>query len=186
MDNSRFKHQLLVAMPHMADPTFQHSVTYIVEHSDEGAMGLTLNRPVQISLADILSDMDIDIEVPPSEHHLVVAGGPIQQEAGFVVHPAETHWHSSVPLSDNLLLTTSRDVLEAIALGEGPSQSLICLGYAGWDAGQLEQELADNAWLSTPANRELILNTPFEQRWQTAAASLGVDMSLIATQAGHS
>ncbi|WP_415177480.1 YqgE/AlgH family protein, partial [Porticoccus sp.] len=118
--------------------------------------------------------------------HRVVAGGPIQQEAGFVLHAASTHWQSSVPLSDGLMLTTSRDILEAIAIGEGPEQSLICLGYAGWDAGQLEQELVENTWLSTPASRELVLDTPFEQTWQAAAARIGVDMSLIATQAGHS
>lgn len=186
MENSPLKHQLLVAMPQMADPDFEHSVTYIVEHSSEGAMGLTLNRPVQISLGDILSDMDIEIEVPPSERHRVVAGGPIQQEAGFVLHSAATRWHASTVLSDGLILTTSRDILEAIAIGEGPEQSLICLGYAGWDAGQLEQELVDNAWLSTPASRELVLDTPFEQAWHAAAARIGVDMSLIATQAGHS
>ncbi|MDX1802750.1 MAG: YqgE/AlgH family protein [Alcanivorax sp.] len=186
MDNSSLKHQLLVAMPHMADPNFEHSVTYIVEHSSEGAMGLTLNRPVQVSLGDILSDMDIEIEVPPSERHRVVAGGPVQQEAGFVLHGADTHWHSSVPLSDGLMLTTSRDVLEAIAVGEGPERSLICLGYAGWEPGQLEQELVDNAWLSSPASRKLVLETPFEQCWQAAAAALGVDMSLMTSQAGHS
>ena len=186
MDHNSFKHQLLVAMPQMADPNFEKTVTYLVEHGDDGAMGLTLNRPVQVSLADILSDMDIAIEVPPSEHHRVVAGGPVQQEAGFIIHSADSHWHSSVPLSDGLMLTTSRDILEAIAIGEGPTRSLICLGYAGWERGQLEQELADNAWLSTPASQELILHTPFEQCWQAAAARMGVDMSLIATQAGHS
>ncbi|KGD63776.1 alginate biosynthesis regulator AlgH [Alcanivorax nanhaiticus] len=186
MDNTSLKHQLLVAMPQMADPNFEHSVTYIVEHSSEGAMGLTLNRPVQISLGDILMDMDIEIEVPPSERHRVVAGGPVQQEAGFIIHAASTHWDSSIQLSDGLMLTTSRDILEAIAVGEGPEQSLVCLGYAGWEAGQLEQELVENAWLSTPASRELILDTPFEQSWHAAAARIGVDINLIAGQAGHS
>ena len=103
MENTPLKHQLLVAMPQMADPDFEHSVTYIVEHSSEGAMGLTLNRPVQISLGDILSDMDIEIEVPPSERHRVVAGGPVQQEAGFVLHSAATRWHASTVLSDGLI-----------------------------------------------------------------------------------
>lgn len=186
MDNTSLKHQLLVAMPQMADPNFEHSVTYIVEHSSEGAMGLTLNRPVQISLGDILEDMDIEIEVPPSERLRVVAGGPVQQEAGFILHEASTHWESSILLSDGLMLTTSRDILEAIAVGEGPDRSLVCLGYAGWEAGQLEQELVENAWLSTPASRELVLDTPFEHAWHDAAACIGVDMSLIATQAGHS
>ena len=116
MDNASLKHQLLIAMPQMDDPNFEHTVTYVVEHGDDGAMGLTLNRPVQISLGDILSDMDIEIEVPPSERHRVVAGGPVQQEAGFVLHSAATRWHASTVLSDGLILTTSRDILEAIAL----------------------------------------------------------------------
>lgn len=186
MNALTLKHQLLIAMPQMGDPNFEQTVTYVVEHSEEGAMGLTLNRPVTISLADILADMEINIEVPPSASHRVVAGGPVQQEAGFVMHPASTQWQSSLPLGHGLALTTSRDILEALAIGEGPEQSLICLGYAGWGAGQLEQELADNAWLVAPASRALILDTPFEQCWHDAANSLGVDIHLLTQQPGHS
>lgn len=186
MENVRLKHQLLVAMPQMGDPNFEHTVTYLVEHGDGGAMGLTLNRPVSLSLQDILADMDIAIEVPLSKHHRVVAGGPIQQDSGFVLHRAtEQIWDSSVTLSDGLCLTTSRDILEAIAIGEGPAATLVCLGYAGWDTGQLEQELADNTWLSVESSPELVLEVPFEQRWHAAAARLGVDMTLIATEMGH-
>lgn len=186
MDQTQFKHQLLIAMPQMDDPDFEHTVTYLVEHSEEGAMGLTLNRPVALSINDILADMDIAVEVPPSEQHQVVAGGPIQQDSGFVLHRTTARrWHSSITLAGGLCLTTSRDILEAIALGEGPPATLICLGYAGWDEGQLEQELADNVWLSVPSSLELVLETPFDQRWHAAAARLGVDMSLIATHVGH-
>lgn len=186
MENARLKHQLLVAMPQMGDPDFEHTVTYLVEHGDGGAMGLTLNRPVSLSLQDILADMDIAIEVPPSKHHRVVAGGPIQQDSGFVLHRATRRsWDSSITLSGGLCLTTSRDILEAIAIGEGPAATLVCLGYAGWDTGQLEQELADNTWLSVESSPELVLEVPFEQRWHAAAARLGVDMTLIATEIGH-
>ncbi|MFC6329574.1 YqgE/AlgH family protein [Alloalcanivorax gelatiniphagus] len=186
MDNASLKHQLLIAMPQMDDPNFEHTVTYMVEHSDEGAMGLTLNRPVSLSLSDILADMDIEVEVPPSEHHQVVAGGPIQQDSGFVLHRSTARlWDSSIQLADGLCLTTSRDIMEAIALGQGPEATLVCLGYAGWDQGQLERELAENIWLSAASSPELVLDTPFDQRWQAAAARLGVDMSLIATQVGH-
>lgn len=186
MDDAKLKHQLLIAMPQMDDPNFEHSVTYVVEHSEEGAMGLTVNRPVSLSLNDILADMDIAVEVPPSDHHQVVAGGPIQQDSGFVLHRSTARrWDSSISLADGLCLTTSRDILEAIAIGEGPEATLVCLGYAGWDQGQLERELADNVWLSVASTPELVLDVPFDQRWQAAAARLGVDMSLIATQVGH-
>lgn len=186
MENARLKHQLLVAMPQMGDPNFEHTVTYLVEHGEDGAMGLTLNRPVSLSLRDILADMDITIEVPPSKHHQVVAGGPIQQDSGFVLHRATARpWDSSITLSDGLCLTTSRDILEAIAVGEGPAETLVCLGYAGWDTGQLERELADNAWLSVESSPELVLEVPFEQRWHAAAARLGVDMTLIVSEMGH-
>lgn len=185
MITSTLKHQLLVAMPNMPDPAFDRAVIYILEHGEDGTMGLMINRPVAISLNDILNDMDIEMEVPPSDQHRVVSGGPVQQETGFIIHPADSHWHSSIPLPNDLMLTTSRDILEAIAVGEGPASSLICLGYAGWDAQQLEQELVDNSWLVTPATRNLMLNTDFDLSWHNAAAQIGVDISLIATQAGH-
>lgn len=186
MENQSLKNQLLIAMPQMHDPNFEQTITYIVEHSDEGAMGLTLNRPVDLEIDDILEDLDIELKVPLGREHQVVSGGPIQPEAGFILHtPTKQAWESSVPLHDDLWLTTSRDILESIAAGTGPERSLTALGYAGWDAGQLEQEIADNAWLSTPASLELVFQVPFSDRWQAAANQLGVDMSLISTQAGH-
>lgn len=186
MENESLKNQLLIAMPQMLDPNFEQTLTYIVEHSDEGAMGITINRPVDMRIEDILEDLEIELKVPLGASHQVVSGGPVQPEAGFILHPpTEKVWQSSVPLQDDLWLTTSRDVLEAIAAGEGPGHSLTALGYAGWDAGQLEQEMADNAWLCTPASLELIFRIPFSDRWQAAANQLGVDMHLISTQAGH-
>lgn len=186
MNSTSLARQLLVAMPQLADPGFEQSVTYIIDHSEEGAMGLTLNRPTSLTLAEILQDIGISQDGPLSGRHQVLSGGPVQQEAGFILHPpCAQEWDASEELEAGLWLTTSMDVLEAIARGEGPEQSLIILGYAGWDAGQLEQELADNAWLTTPASLELIFEVPFAQRWQAAARQLGVDMSLISTQAGR-
>jgi putative transcriptional regulator len=187
MENDSLKNQLLIAMPQLLDPNFEHTLSYIVEHSEEGAMGLTLNRPVDLEIDDILEDLEIELKVPLGAEHQVVSGGPVQPEAGFILHPpTERVWQSSVPLQDGLWLTTSRDILEAIAAGEGPERSLTALGYAGWGAGQLEQEMADNAWLSTEATLEVIFRVPFSDRWQAAANQLGVDMALISTQAGHS
>lgn len=186
MESNSLANQLLIAMPQLDDPGFEQSVTYIIEHSAEGAMGLTLNRPISLTLAEILQDIGIPQQRPISGRHQVLSGGPVQQEAGFILHPPTAReWDASGELEPGLWMTTSKDILEAIAAGEGPDQSLIILGYAGWDNGQLEQELADNAWLTTPASLELIFDVPFSQRWQAAARQLGVDMSLISTQAGR-
>lgn len=186
MEDTSLTNQLLIAMPQLDDPGFEQSVTYIIEHGDEGATGLTLNRPVTLTLAEILQDIGVTQHGPLSGRHQVLSGGPVQQEAGFILHPpTEQQWDASGELESGLWLTTSKDILEAIARGEGPEQSLIILGYAGWGAGQLEQEMADNAWLTTPASLELIFEVPFAQRWQAAARQLGVDMSLISTQVGR-
>lgn len=177
-------------MPQLADPGFQQTVTYIVEHNDEGAMGLIINRPLDFPLTRLFDDLGITPRAHLREQmerdHPVVYGGPVQTDTGFVLHPAtERAWDSSALLPDGLRMTTSRDVLEAIALGEGPPQALIALGYAGWDAGQLDAELADNAWLSTPMDVRLLFEVPFSERWHAAARQLGIDLHLLSTQTGH-
>ena len=187
MNSDSLKNQILIAMPQLEDPNFDHSITYILEHNEDGAMGLTLNRPVDISYEDVLEDMDIEATAPIGVRHRIVVGGPVQQEAGFILHPpTDTPYESTVPLLGDLYLTTSRDLLVDIAAGKGPSQSLMALGYAGWSAGQLEAELAQNSWLSVAASTEIIFDVPFELRWQTAARSLGIDINLLSSQAGHS
>lgn len=187
MDTPSLRNQLLIAMPQLEDPNFHHSVTYLIEHNEEGAMGLTLNRPLTGSVEDVLDDLGIAHSARIGASHQLVAGGPVQPEAGFILHRDDgTPWQHSVAVGDGLCLTTSQDILEAIGNGEGPAQSLLALGYAGWAPGQLEQELSENAWLSVPASPELIFDTPAEQRWQAAAARLGIDVNLISTQAGHS
>lgn len=182
---SYLKHQFLIAMPHMADPNFAQTLTYIVEHNANGAMGLVVNRPQDLSLADILVQLRPDQEAAPSTVHVpIYLGGPVQTDRGFVLHSPECSYQATVELQ-GVSLSTSQDVLFAIAEGVGPKQSLITLGYAGWEAGQLEEELADNAWLNCPFNPDIIFAMPSELRLEAAAASLGVTLSLLTSQAGH-
>ncbi|MDF1822094.1 MAG: YqgE/AlgH family protein [Alcanivoracaceae bacterium] len=188
MNTDSLKHQLLIAMPQLEDPNFHHSVTYLIEHNDEGAMGLTINRGVEATLHDVLEDLEIELEKPLSSRHTVVVGGPVQPAAGFILHPPTgTTYDSTVAIADDLWLTTSQDILEAIAAGEGPETSLLALGYAGWGPGQLEEEMAQNAWLSAPvSNTDIFFEVPLADRWHVAASRLGVDLNLISTGVGHS
>ncbi|UFH49676.1 YqgE/AlgH family protein [Pseudomonas sp. KNUC1026] len=179
------KHQFLIAMPHMADPNFAHTLTYIVEHSDSGAMGLIINRPQGLSLADILEQLQPDIEPPLSAQLVpIYAGGPVQTDRGFVLHSSGPTYQATVELG-GISLSTSQDALFAIADGLGPKHSLITLGYAGWESGQLEAELADNAWLTCPFDADILFNTEPDLRLNAAARRLGVDLSLLTSQAGH-
>jgi putative transcriptional regulator len=178
------KNQLLIAMPSLRDPRFQHSVSLICEHTDEGAMGIIINRPTPITLSDLLPQMgisttDVNQTVP------VLEGGPVEPEHGFVIHAPRGKWRSSLKIDGDLTLTTSRDILEQLPTPEAPAQYLIALGYAGWSPGQLEHEMGENSWLTVPATHDLLFNVPYSERWRAAAAVLGVDISQIATQAGH-
>ena len=182
---SYLKHHFLIAMPHMADPNFAHTLTYIVEHNANGAMGLVVNRPQELSLADILEQLRPDVETPLlCEHVPIFSGGPVQTDRGFVLHPSGLTFQATVEL-EGLALSTSQDVLFAIADGEGPQKSLIALGYAGWEAGQLDAELADNAWLTCPFDADILFNTSSEQRLEAAARHLGINLNLLTSQAGH-
>jgi putative transcriptional regulator len=179
------KHQFLIAMPHMADPNFAQTLTYIVEHTANGAMGLVVNRPQDLNLADILEQLRPDIDPPASCQHVpIYIGGPVQTDRGFVLHPTGPKFQATVDL-EGLSLSTSQDVLFAIADGVGPDQSVITLGYAGWEAGQLEAELASNAWLTCPFDADILFNTPSELRLEAAAAKLRINLSLLTSQAGH-
>ena len=185
MSYPSLKNHFLIAMPQLADPTFQHSVTWVIEHNADGAMGLTINRPSSLSLGDILDDLDIR-HGTLSAAHQVVKGGPLRPETGFILHPdTGDHWTASNLLQEGIRLTTSRDVLEAIAAGNGPDRSLTALGYAGWDAGQLEQEMLDNAWLSVAADADTLFAIPMGERWHNAASRIGVDIRLLSGDAGH-
>jgi putative transcriptional regulator len=174
----------LIAMPNMQDSSFTHSVTYICEHSSEGAMGIVINNPMPMMLHEIFAQMGLE-ESGGHGHQTVMAGGPVQQERGFVIHASDTEWHSTLKVSPEISLTASRDVIAAIAEGHGPKECLVALGYAGWGEGQLEAEIAANSWLTVPASKHIIFNTPFEQRWTAAAQALGIDVNLISNVAGH-
>ncbi|MBF7729995.1 YqgE/AlgH family protein [Pseudomonas sp. N040] len=182
---SYLKHHLLIAMPQMDDPNFAQSVVYLVDHSDQGAMGLVINQPSGLNLADVLEQLRPD--GIPAEHCKrlqIMTGGPVQTDRGFVLHPAGYNFQATLDLGE-LGLSTSQDALFAIADHKGPAKHLIALGYAGWGAGQLESELADNAWLSCPADPAILFDLPPEQRLQAAARRLGVNLGLLTRQAGH-
>ena len=183
--NSSLRNHFLLAMPSMAGGIFSQSITYICEHGEGGAMGIIINQPLELSVADIFEHLQVSTkdnfdDVP------VMAGGPVQIDHGFVLHRnCESSWEASLKVSDEISLTTSRDILRAMASGDGPADHLIALGYAGWSAGQLESELAENSWLTLPADGDIIFVTPYQQRLCAAAAILGIDMNLISTEAGH-
>lgn len=174
----------LVAMPSLQDPNFQQSVVYICEHNAGSALGLVINRPSTVVLGDIFKQLSISVHDPLLAQRPVFQGGPVQTDRGFVIHAPAGAWDSTLKLGE-LGVTTSRDVLAALALGRGPGQTLVALGYAGWGAGQLETELAANSWLSTPANQRIIFETPVAERWQAAARLIGVDIALLSGDSGH-
>jgi len=176
-------------MPNLADPEFFHTVSYICDHNDEGAMGVTINRPLDVGLGDLLDHLNMptdDIEIASIP---VYAGGPVQTDRGFVLHQTskttDNEWDASMVVTDSISLTMSQDIIEAIALNEGPEHYLIMLGYAGWSDGQLEQELLANAWLNGIADEQIIFEVSSEQKWTLAAKHLGVELNLISTDVGH-
>jgi putative transcriptional regulator len=177
--------QLLIAMPSMADPRFTTTVIYLCVHTPEGAMGIIINRPLeQPSFDDLLRQLEID-PVPPARRIGLHTGGPIDNARGFVLHTADWTGDGSLLVQDGLALTTSLDVLKAIARGGGPNHGILALGYAGWGPGQLDQEIQDNAWLSAPAPPELVFDADHAQTWRRALASLRVDPLLLSGVAGH-
>jgi putative transcriptional regulator len=176
---------LLIAMPGLSDPNFHHTVTYVCAHSEEGALGIVINRPLDIPLEDVLSQMQLSSESITVNRMPVFSGGPVQRDRGFVLHRPAGQWGSTLHVTDGIGLATSRDILEALASGQGPQEVLVALGYAGWDAGQLEQEMAENSWLSTPASPEILFATPPERRWHAAAEKMGIDLSLLSSDVGH-
>jgi putative transcriptional regulator len=177
--------QFIIAMPNLADPNFSHTVAFLCQHNGDGALGIVINRPTDMKLGEIFKQMDITVTAPAAAETPVFAGGPVQQERGFVVHTSGGDWNATMAVSETISLTTSRDVLEAIAAGKGPEQYLIALGYAGWGAGQLEKEIMDNSWLNTPCGKQILFDTPVNLRWSAAASQIGIDINQLTTPAGH-
>ncbi len=185
ISDESLKNQLLIAMPSIQDGIFANSVTYICEHNEHGAMGIVINHPLDLMLDEILDHFELCDQQHPHREH-ILAGGPVHMDRGFVLHSKTMqHWDSTLEISEQISLTTSQDILSAIAHNQGPQDSLIALGYAGWGAGQLEYELADNAWLTAPANSDIIFKTHAPELAKVAAAQLGIDLSLMTGDAGH-
>ena len=176
---------LLIAMPAMMDPNFHRTVTYICEHSDQGALGLIINRPLDMDLGQMFEQLSMSDTNSKLSRQPVLRGGPVQLERGFVLHESKTDWDATVSVADSIHVTTSRDILTAMAEGKGPERALVALGYAGWGAGQLEEEITANAWLSVPAVPHVIFDTPYEKRWEESARLLGIDPALLSAEAGH-
>lgn len=185
MESTNLTGQFLIAMPALNDPNFHQTVTYLCMHNEDGAMGIVINRPLNMDLREVLEHMNIPVTVPEAGDMPVYHGGPVEPERGFVLHTLSQRWDSTLPVEDNVGITTSRDILQAIAQGNGPQHVLVALGYAGWGAGQLEQELADNAWLNGPVDSSILFDLPLEERWRAAAAHMGVDLTLLSGEAGH-
>ena len=211
------ENQFLIAMPALADDYFNKTVTYICEHNDEGAMGLIINMPVNITLHDLLKQIEEndleetnkdsvshttemenetqptpisdskedDILLDNSLEQLVLSGGPISQNRGFVLHRTQPGWKSSLALNEEIMITTSKDILMALGTKKAPNQFMVTLGYAGWGPGQLEAELQANSWLTIDADSDILFNTPIEQRWQKATEKLGIDVVHLSSDIGH-
>jgi putative transcriptional regulator len=177
--------QLLIAMPGMQDPNFSTTVTLICEHNNEGALGIVINRPLTLKLGGLFEQLDLRNPDPARLDDPVLLGGPVGPERGFVLHDGRQKFENSIAVSSEINLTLSRDVLDAMAAGEGPERSLVALGYAGWEPGQLENEMLANSWLSVPATTDIVFDTPFAERWMQAAQTIGIDISKIAPDAGH-
>lgn len=181
---SSLRNHFLIAMPSLNESIFSHTITYICDHSEDGAMGLVINQPLGIDLSEIYQQLECN----EGNHHAtqaVLSGGPVQPERGFILHSPEQLWESSLAVSKDIVLTASRDIIDAISRDQGPQKFLVALGYAGWDEGQLEEEIANNSWLTIPAEPHIIFDTPIEQRWTAASKSLGIDLNLISGTAGH-
>ena len=175
----------LIAMPSLNDGFFNQAVTYICEHDDNGSFGIIINQQTGITLKQIAKEMAIESENNHHEKQQVFIGGPVDQGRGFILHRPTGNWQSSLKVTNNVALTTSKDILQAIIKNEGPEDNIVALGYAGWAAGQLDSEMANNTWLTCPADEQIIFNTPVEERWKAAAKLIGIDLSLLSSDTGH-
>ena len=187
-NSSYLENQFLIAMPQMEDAYFSNSVTYLWKHNDDGALGIVINKPLQACVADIFAELEIEysIEEGPFREEMVLAGGPVERDKGFIIHDSGKSWESSISVTEEISVCTSKSILEDIANGKGPENYLVALGCAGWEAGQLEREIGENAWLTVPADSALIFSNDYENKAQQAASTLGVDLQQLAPDAGHS
>ncbi|QEM80124.1 YqgE/AlgH family protein [Halomonas binhaiensis] len=180
------KNHFLMAMPHLEDPNFAGTLSYLCDHDAKGTMGVIVNKPTDLTLEALFEQLELESVDGPNRHAPVYFGGPVHKDRGFILHKGNAEeWDSSIQVTDEIALTTSMDMLQALAKGEGPCEFLVCLGCAGWESGQLEQELMDNAWLTVEGRPEVLFEVPPEQRLHTGAGLLGVDLNLMTREAGH-
>jgi putative transcriptional regulator len=190
LENTNFTGHFLIAMPNLTDPYFAKSVTLICTHNQDGAMGIVINRPTEMTYGDLFEKISLNLQSQTLAARPVLYGGPVQPERGFVLHQQLGDWDSSITVVDDIAITTSKDILNAVAQGGGPEKLLLSLGYAGWTAGQLEQEISQNAWLSVKPNdqetlKKVLFDTPHEEQLNAAMALLGFDPSMLSDVAGH-
>ena len=185
MQSVNLTHHFLIAMPNMVDPNFARSLTYICEHNEQGALGVVVNRPIELTLEALFEQIEIPLRARALAGLPVYFGGPVQVDRGFVLHRPAGGWQSTLSINRDIGLTTSKDILEAVGEGRGPAEILVSLGYAGWAPGQIEQELGQNAWLTVPAQADLIFHLPAEQRFSAAMDLLGVDLARLSDDVGH-
>lgn len=180
------ENHLLIAMPTLEDEYFSRSVTYICEHNENGAMGLVINQPVGMKLRELVEQADKDaLVLEEKAENIVLAGGPVSQDRGFILHTTQPGWSSSLALTSDIMVTTSKDILSAIGNEKAPEKALVTLGYAGWTAGQLEQELQQNSWLTIEADLDLLFDVPIHMKWETAVQKLGIDIWQLGPDVGH-
>jgi putative transcriptional regulator len=185
MSSINLTNHFLIAMPNMADPHFSRTLTYVCEHSDQGALGIVINRPIDMTLQALFERLSLELDDRGLAAAPIYFGGPVQTDRGFVLHVPAGNWQSTLRVRDAIGLTTSKDILEAVGRGEGPQKILVTLGYAGWSAGQLEHELSQSAWLTVEAKDAIIFDLPAEERLAAAMELLGVDFARLADEAGH-
>lgn len=182
---SSLSNHFLLAMPELGDTLFYRSVIYICEHSEEGAMGIIINRPLDIYLGVILEKMSLPSGNKSTQKKPVYLGGPLQTQRGFVLHTGGPRWEDTIIIHDELCITSSKDILESMSHGDGPRECLVALGYSGWGPGQLEEEIRDNVWLNVPADHEILFSTDVDKRWNKALSSMGIDETYLSNQVGH-
>ena len=190
MSSINLTNHFLIAMPNMADPYFSRTLTYVCEHNDQGALGIVVNRPIDMTLQALFERLSLNLKSNPFADAPVYFGGPVQTDRGFVLHLPAGEWQATIKVtagknSGAIGLTTSKDILEAVGRGEGPSKMLVSLGYAGWEAGQIEHELSQNAWLTVEAKDAILFDIPADERLPAAMHLLGIDYAQLADQAGH-
>ena len=185
MQSVNLTDHFLIAMPAMTDPYFSRSLVYIAEHNDQGALGVIVNRPIDMNLATLFEKIDVPLAAEGFANLPVFFGGPVQTDRGFVLHQPLGDWQSTLAVNSETGLTSSRDILQSVAREGLPQKVMVTLGYAGWSAGQIEQELADNAWLTVKADAHIMFNLPFEERLASAMEILGIDFTHLAEEAGH-